>query len=265
MRFSREPHGFAGPPNGLSAPRLVLSRGGMAPEPWLDALPQRRDTAADGDLSALCATAHPFLSDAAARHQITRLSGFLAGLAESMRRRVIAYSLYVRQLDVIQAAATRDFCRDSCQRPPVGCCNANHFEILSLADMMIARPSPAALELSHAIGRLQRLETDFEVERGRHLTAGYCDRLAADGCTLRLFKSPRCVHYLCTELHRDLTNRFGQAAAPFCAAMGQVAGQTITTTSDFTDLGIPDKALAFFEETASSNSSPGTREQPPGR
>lgn len=235
----------------------------MAPEPWLDALPQKRDTAADGDLSALCATAHPFLSDAAVRRQITRLSGYLSGLDESMRRRVIAYSLYVRQLDVIQAAATRDFCRDGCERPPVGCCNANHFEILSLADMMIARPSPAALELSHVIGALQRLETDFEVERGRHLTDGHCDCLAADGCTLRLFKSPRCVHYLCAELHRDLATRFGQAATPFCAAMGQVAVQTISTTADFTDPAILDAAEAFLDEAALSGTPLRTAGSPP--
>ncbi|MDQ7831672.1 MAG: hypothetical protein RDU30_08065 [Desulfovibrionaceae bacterium] len=220
----------------------------MAPEPWLDALPQKRGTAADGDLSVLCATAYPFLSDAAVRRQITRLSGYLATLAESMRRRVIAYSLYVRQLDVIQAAATRDFCRDDCARPPVGCCNANHFEILSLADMMIARPSPAAMELSHVIGQLQRLETGFEVEHGRCLTPGYCDCLAADGCTLRLFKSPRCVHYLCAELGRDLATRYGPAATPFCAAMAQVAVQTITTTADFTDPAILDAAGTLLAE-----------------
>ncbi|NDY56526.1 hypothetical protein G3N56_07190 [Desulfovibrio sulfodismutans] len=218
----------------------------MAPEAWLDALPQKRGTAADGDLSALCSTAYPFLSDAAVRRQITRLSGYLSKLAESMRRRVIAYSLYVRQLDVIQAAATRDFCRDGCTRPPVGCCNANHFEILSLADMMVSRPSPAALELSHVIGQLQRLETSFEVEHGRCLTPGHCDCLAADGCTLRLFKSPRCVHFLCAELGRALETRFGQAATPFCAAMGQVAVQTIATTADFTDPGILDAAGSLF-------------------
>lgn len=218
----------------------------MAPEHWLDELPQKRPRAADDDLSALCAGPYPFLSDQAVRHQISRLSGHLAGLADAMRRRVIAYSLYVRQLDVIQAASTRNFCRDDCARPPVGCCNANHFHILSLADVMVARPSPAAMELAHVIGVLQRRETAFELDAGRSLTPGHCDCLAGDGCTLRLFKSPRCVHYLCAELGGSLAERFGPEAAQFCAAMAQVAVQTITTTADFTDPSILDAAGAFL-------------------
>jgi len=220
----------------------------MAPEHWLDELPQTRARAADDDLSILCADPYPFLGDAAVRRQITRLSGHLAGLADAMRRRVIAYSLYVRQLDVIQAAATRDFCRDGCMRPPVGCCNANHFEILSLADVMVARPSQTAMELAHVIAALQRQETDFELDSGRSLPSGHCGCLASDGCTLRLFKSPRCVHYLCAELGGSLTERFGPAAASFLAAMAQVAVQTITTTADFTDPAILDAAGTLFAE-----------------
>jgi transposase-like protein len=222
----------------------------MAPERWLDELPQTRDRAADDDLSILCAQAYPFLSDQAVRRQITRLSGHLAGLADAMRRRVIAYSLYVRQLDVIQAAATRDFCRDDCMRPPVGCCNANHFQILSLADVMVARPSQTAMELAHIIGMLQRQETAFELDAGRSLTTGHCDCLASDGCTLRLFKSPRCVHYLCPGLGDDLTERFGPQTARFLDAMHVTAVQTIASTADFTDPAILDAAGAFLSPPA---------------
>lgn len=219
----------------------------MAPDVWLDDLPQRRPRAADDDLSVLCAQAYPYLSDPAVRHQITRLSGHLAGISDGMRRKVIAYSLYVRQLDVIQAATTRDFCRDGCPRPPVGCCNANHFQILSLADVMVSRPSQTALELAHVIGILQRRETAFETQAGRSPVPGHCDCLADDGCTLRLFKSPRCVHYLCDGLGDSLTERFGPGTARFLDAMHATAVQTIATTADFTDPSTLSAAAVFFE------------------
>ncbi|QLA14987.1 hypothetical protein [Desulfolutivibrio sulfoxidireducens] len=219
----------------------------MAPEAWLGDLSQNRLGAADRDLAALREHAHPFLSEHDLVHHVTRLSGHLTGLSEDMRRRVIAYSLYVRQLDVIQAATTRDICRDDCQRPPVGCCNANHFTILSLSDLMVSSPSPAAMQLSHVIDGLQRQETAYELRHGRTITSHHCDCLAEDGCTLRLFKSPRCVHYLCAEIQDRLLLKFGPDAAPFLAAMRRVASLTITVTADFTDAAILTSARPFFD------------------
>jgi hypothetical protein len=213
---------------------------------WLETLSPHGHHMVDGDLAALAVRPYPFLSADSVCNQITRLSKHLGALRNDVRRQAIAYSLYVRQLDAIQEAGPRDRCKGGCPRPPVGCCTANHFVILSLSDVLVGGPSPAAMHLSHVITGLQRNETAHSVSHGQVLSPGHCDCLAADGCTLRLFKSPRCVHYLCREVEDALRLEHGGQAPAFIAAMKAVATQTITAVGDFTGAEVISTALALF-------------------
>lgn len=201
---------------------------------WLGSLAQGDHTAVDGDLEALASTAHPFLSDQCVCNQIQCLSGHLGPRHNQVRRLVIAYSLYIRQVDAILERGPRGYCAGSCPRPPVGCCTRDHCVVLNVSDLMSSRGSPAALHMAHMIGLLQKEESAHNVANaGRTIQDGYCSLLARDGCTLRLFKSPRCAHYLCDELGANLVAESGGQALEFVAAMRQAEGCTISSPADF--------------------------------
>ena len=188
---------------------------------WLDALDQNSSRHVDADLLALAGLSYPFLSAQTVCTQIELLSGHLAGLGNAGRRLTISYSLYARQMDAIQESSVRGICAGSCMRPPVGCCNADHYVILSPADLMISRPSAAALQLAHIIAGMQRTERAHSVTCGQVLKNAYCGFLSTTGCTLRLFKSPRCSHYLCAQAEESLRLRHGPSttAFPRCHAL----------------------------------------------
>ncbi|EKO39731.1 MAG: hypothetical protein B193_1565 [Solidesulfovibrio magneticus str. Maddingley MBC34] len=202
---------------------------------WLDTLPAGRDAAVADDIDCFRAKARPFLSDELAEHHVARLSSHLGRLAAPLRRAVIGYTLYTRQIDRIQAAATKDFCRDGCDRPPVGCCNARHCDVFTPSDYLLYRPTGLSLELAGALARLQRAEDDSARQAGARHVQRYCPYLTETGCTLQLAKSPRCVHYLCQTLQTDLGQRYGAAGAAFAEAMAETAGRAVACCEDFTN------------------------------
>jgi len=204
----------------------------MPIEDWLGALAQTDHSATDGDLESLSGRDYPFLPDTCVCNQIERLSGHLGHRHNSVRREVIAYSLYIRQMDVMLQSGPRGFCGGRCPSPPVGCCNANHFVIMNVTDIMNSQNSPVALHMAHMIGLLQKLESSHHA-LGTAMRPGYCSLLAQDGCTLRLFKSPRCAHFMCEGLRQDMLRESGDAASPFLAAMKGVEGTTISSPGSF--------------------------------
>lgn len=213
---------------------------------WLSALRQHGHATVDGDLEALASLPHHFLTQQCVCAQVKSLSGHLAALKTTVRREVIAYSLYVRQMDVILESGARSFCAGHCPNPPVGCCNRDHFVILNMTDLMSSRNSPKALHMAHVIGLMQRLESAHNLGRGRRIRPGGCACLAEDGCTLRLFKSPRCAHYLCENLEQGLLETHGQGAAPFLAAMKYTSNSTISSLRDFTNPDAITEGAALF-------------------
>jgi len=215
---------------------------------WLSALPQSAHAHVTGDLEDLAAKPYPFLTEQCACTQIERLSGHLGGLKGVVRKEVIAYSLYIRQLDIILDAGARDTCAGACPRPPAGCCNVDHFVTLSTMDLMSAQRSPLALHLAHAIGALQKLESAHSLTQGQQLKPGYCHCLAEDGCTIRLFKSPRCAHYLCDAVGQAMQDRQEADAAPFLAAMHHTVSSRISTIHDFTNPDVLSEAAGLFGE-----------------
>jgi hypothetical protein len=218
----------------------------MPIEHWLRDLRQHDSSFIDGDLDILAGLSYPFLSGQCSSNQIERLSGHLGDLRCGVRRNVIAYSLYIRQLDVILDAGPRATCARACPRPPVGCCGFNHHVVLGMSDIMRAQGSPTSLHMSHVIGQLQRLEAAHSVGQGRRLQTGYCSCLAEDGCTLRLFKSPRCAHYLCEGLEQVMGDEHGQDAEPFLGAMRFAFRTAVCAPEDFTSpLVIRTGALLF--------------------
>lgn len=216
---------------------------------WLGALVQHDHGAVDADLEALAATHRPFLSDQCVSNQIERLSGHLGQRHSQVRRLVIAYSLYIRQVDAILERGARSYCASSCPSPPVGCCGREHCAILNVADLMSSRNSPAALHMAHMIGLLQKAESAHSVASfGRTLQGSHCSLLASDGCTLRLFKSPRCAHFLCHELGADLVAQSGGRAQGFVDAMQRAEGCTISSPADYWSPRVILEADALYGE-----------------
>ena len=218
---------------------------------WLSALSQNGHVHVTGDLENLAAGDYPFLTEQSVCTQIERLSGHLNGLKGVVRQQVIAYSLYIRQLDIMLSAGARDTCASACQRPPVGCCDENHFVTLSAMDLMSAQNSPLALHTAHVVGLLQKLESTHSLVHGQQLRPGYCDCLAEDGCTIRLFKSPRCAHYLCNAAAQAIQSQQEGDATAFLAAMHYTVSSPISTSRDFMNPDVISEGAVLFSSILS--------------
>ncbi len=217
----------------------------MPIEGWLDTLPGPETGGVDRDLALLAGLDYPLLSSRAVRRQVTRLSAYLGVMDDALRRALIGYSLYTRQLDMVQDRATKHICRDGCARPPLGCCNRSHNVVFSLSDIMMRQPTGLALRMGDALARLQ-------AEEGAHHAGGAamgergCPYLTATGCPLHLFKSPLCAHYLCATVTDTLGAAHGDAAAPFVAGMRRAAERQIGRSADFTEPGLIESAVEMF-------------------
>lgn len=240
---------------------------------WLDALSGANTDSVDSDAALFAEREYPLLSARAVRRQVTRLSAHLndmggAGSAfapsslpappasparpvmdDGLRRALIGYSLYALQLDMVQDRATKHICRDSCDRPPLGCCNRSHNVVFSMSDIMMQQPTGLALRMADALARLQ-------TEEGAHHAHGAvmgergCPYLTACGCTLHLFKSPLCMHYLCPTVADVLHGLHGDGAAPFVAGMRRAANRQIERSTDFMEAGLIDAAVEMFGGSA---------------
>lgn len=219
---------------------------------WLEALPGQangdanRDVALDLELFAT--RPYPLLSTRTVRHQVARLGTHLHAMGsmdDGLRRALIGYSLYTRQLDMVQNRATKHICRDGCERPPLGCCNRSHNVVFSLSDIMMQHPTGLALRMGDALARLQ-------AEEGAHHAHGApmgergCPYLTATGCPLYLFKSPLCVHYLCPTVAAALEAAHGAGAVPFVAGMRRAANRQLQRSSDFMEPGLVEAAVEMF-------------------
>ncbi len=217
----------------------------MPIDDWLSTLAQPDHSAVDGDLESLSGQLYPFLTDGCVCNQIERLSGHLGSRHNGVRRQVIAYSLYIRQVDTMLQSGPRTFCSSRCPTPPAGCCNREHFVIMNITDIMNSQNSPMALHMAHMIGLLQKQESSHN-RQGRAMRAGYCSLLAQDGCTLRLFKSPRCAHFMCENLNQSMLQERGEAAMPFLKAMKHVESSAISSPDDFSNPSVIDEGARLY-------------------
>jgi hypothetical protein len=217
-------------------------------EIWLKSLPEDSTVHVQADLDALRVDPFPFLEAQQTTFQIERLSIHLGAHPTLIRQAAIRYSLYVRQLDALQEGEKniRGLCAHQCPRPPVGCCNGQHHVILSFSDVMSARPTQNALLLAHVLTGLQQREQAHALLRGRLLRPDYCSRLTTTGCSLRMFKSPRCIHYLCPRITGAITAAHGDQAYAFLAAMQETGNQIIHDLNDFTSASVISTANALF-------------------
>jgi len=205
-------------------------------EVWLQSLSEDSIRHIQADLTLLTAAPLPFLKEDQAVYQVERLSMHLSSQPTQIRQAAIQYSLYVRQLDAIQEreGTFHHTCAHDCARPPVGCCNGEHHVILSFSDVVFAQPTQNALHLAHVLTGLQNREHAHAINQGRHPRLNYCSHLTTTGCTLRMFKSPRCIHYLCPQIAAAFTAAHGNQASAFLAAMHTTGNQVIHSMADFT-------------------------------
>jgi hypothetical protein len=218
---------------------------------WLKSLPDDTVRHVQTDLDVLNSRPFLFLGNGQAAYQIERLSAHLGSKPPHIRQAAISYSLYVRQLDAIQEkeSAIHRICAHDCHRPPVGCCNSEHHIILSLSDFLIARPTQNSLHLAHVLTALQKLEHAHALKQGRLPRPCYCSHLTVSGCTLRLFKSPRCIHYLCPQVEEEITATYGKNGAAFLSAMHDTGNRVILSLKDFTSPEVIRAAeLLFIKE-----------------
>ena len=198
-------------------------------EIWLKSLPEDSTVHVQADLDALHVEPFPFLEAQQTNFQIERLSIHLSA-----------------QPTLIRQAAIRDLCAHQCPRPPVGCCNGQHHVFLSHPAALAARPTQNALHLAHVLTELQQREHAHALLRGRLLRPDYCSRLTTTGCSLRMFKSPRCIHYLCPRITGAITAAHGDQAYAFLAAMQETGNQIIHDMNDFTSASVISTANALF-------------------
>lgn len=205
-------------------------------EIWLKSLPENTSRHVQTDLSVIESDHLPFLSTEHVGYQVERLSLHLSALPHPIRQAAIRYSLYVRQLDVLHAhpLAIRSFCARNCPRPPVGCCNAEHLIIVSCSGLLFTNTNHDALHLAHVLNGLQHREHEHTLRQSRTLRPGYCSRLTSTGCSLRMFKSPWCIHYLCDESIRCVTDVYGGKSDTFLDEMHSMSIRVIVNLPDFT-------------------------------
>ena len=215
---------------------------------WLKSLPEHSFRHVRVDLDTLHAAPLPFLGDNQTVFQIEHLSMYLSSQPTLIRQAAIRYSLYVRQLDAIQERENviRHICAHECPRPPPGCCNGEHHVILSFSDFMFASPTQNAMHLAHVITGLQQREHAHALARGGHLRPDSCSHLTTTGCSLRMFKSPRCIHYLCPQVIETITAAYGDRASAFLAAMHTTGNQVIHGMEDFTSTLVISTAETLF-------------------
>lgn len=211
---------------------------------WLSALSCSSASCTERDLDHFNGHEYPFLGAADVEQQITCLSKHLAPLRHARRQSVIAYSLYARQMDVIQQDMTKAYCAHECARPPVGCCNRHHCDVYSLSDILISRPTSGAMELAHSIRTMQDDEHAYREAALNNAPTTLCRYFMASGCTLKLFKSPLCIHYLCDGIIEHLKKSIGTSIAPFIDAMHCVATRQLLSCTDFTSADTITTAMA---------------------
>lgn len=217
-------------------------------EIWLKSLPEGSTRYVQDDLATLDYDNLPFLEIDSARYQVERLSLHLGKKPAFIRKAVIRYSLYVRQLDAIQEQqhSIRQMCAHHCPRPPVGCCNGEHFIILSFSDIMFAGIGQDALHLAHILTAMQVKEHNHALQQGRTVQIGYCSRLTTTGCSLRMFKSPRCIHYLCPDVMRNIAHHYGDNSLLFLNEMKTMSSQVVVGMSDFMSPRVISAAESLF-------------------
>lgn len=116
---------------------------------------------------------------------------------------MLEYATLSWRVDRIVGALTKAFCASSCHIPPVGCCHILGYDLGLVPVGMLA---------------LQRLEGGVEQEGPEEKCRYHTSR----GCTIKLFKSPACVRYICPPMMSYLEQRFGSAPcrlAVFFAAL----------------------------------------------
>jgi hypothetical protein len=216
---------------------------------WLNSLKSVNTAGVDGDMASLVDLDYPFLTEIQVCGHVAQLSAHLGRLEKELRRAVIGYSLYTRQLDCIQDRVSKTFCSTQCDRPPVGCCNAKHCDIFTLSDYMLYQPSSLSMQLAQAIGSLQQREDEYTMTDDMRRDTRYCPYLTDQGCTLRLFKSPRCIHYICSSVKDDLAMRFEQGGETFASAMTETSARTLSCCADFTNAQVLAAASIMLDLT----------------
>lgn len=219
---------------------------------WLEQLDSNEMTTVDRDVAVFDAATFPLLDDEEVREHVAALSAHLTVVDDKVRQRVIGYSLYGRELDIIQTSITKAFCATECARPPLGCCNNQHWKIYSMSDIMMTRPTPVAMQLSDAIQKLQVDECAFREEASTAPETTRCRYFRGEGCTLRLFKSPLCMHYLCEGLSTRIETVFGEAGEVFVSNMRSVVARSLVRGRDFTCASVVASALPLLTADAAN-------------
>lgn len=230
----------------------------MPIEGWLDALPGPETGGVDEDVALLAHAEYPLLSPPMVRRHVTRMSAYLGGMDDDLRQALISYSLYTRQLDMVQDMATKHVCRDDCGRVPLGCCSRSHNVVFTFSDIMMQRPTSLALRMGEALARLQAEEGTHHAQ-GAVMGEQGCPYLTPTGCQLRLFKSPLCVHYLCETVTDALYLAHGEGAELFVKGMRRASVRQIGRSTDFTEPGLIDAAAEMLAADEAEG-----EEHPPG-
>lgn len=219
----------------------------MPVQGWLAQLDDNAASTVDADIAAFAPEGFPLLEAGQVRDHVAAVSAYLTVDDPVVRRHVIRYSLYGRELDIIQTHLTKARCAASCPRPPMGCCNNQHWRIYSMSDIMMTRPSAVATRLADNIQHMQAGEDEYHGAAKPDATTSRCRYFRDDGCVLRLFKSPLCMHYLCDGIRDGLATSFGDAGNRFSDAMRIMVDRPLLHGEDFTSDTVVSAALPLMK------------------
>lgn len=218
----------------------------MPVEGWLAQLDDNAASTVDVDIASFDPDGFPLLDTGQIRDHVAAVSAYLTVEDSIVRRHIIRYSLYGRELDIIQSHLTKTHCAASCPRPPVGCCNNQHWRIYSMSDIMMTRPSTVAMQLADHIQHMQADEDTYHGADKPDAHVSRCRYFRDEGCVLHLFKSPLCMHYLCDGVRDWLATSFGPAGRRFSEAMRVMVDRPLERGADFTSDAVVTSALPLM-------------------
>lgn len=122
-----------------------------------------------------------------------------------IRKLLLEYALFSRQIDRIIGELTKNYCAHNCDRLPVGCCSVLGYDLGLVPEVML---------------EAQTMEARILGFREPSPLVKKCKFHHDDGCIIALFKTPACVGFLCEGLIFMLEETYPQAMArDFVAAL----------------------------------------------
>ena len=114
---------------------------------------------------------------------------------EDIKNKMTAYAERTKQLDAILSELTKGYCASKCKYTPIGCCNGQYYRDDNLPKEILK------------LQKQEAIENGWKNEK-KH---DECKYHSPEGCKLKMYKPPRCIRHLCTDLTDYLKTEFSDS------------------------------------------------------